>query len=73
MLRHEHRAQLSPSSRQSGNCPQQVPVVTSMLPDVRHYRQWISIFPAVARQAKSLIADADLILDLPDSPNACFP
>jgi len=44
-----------------------------MLPNVWHYRQWISIFPAVARQAKSLIADADLTLDLPDSPNACFP
>jgi len=44
-----------------------------MLPDVRYYRQWISIFPAVARQAKSRIADADLILDLPASPNACFP
>jgi hypothetical protein len=46
-------------------------VVASML-DVRHYRQRISIFPAVARQAKSMIAEADLILDLPDSPNACF-
>jgi hypothetical protein len=32
-----------------------------------------SIFPAVTRQAKSLIAEADLILDLPDSRNACFP
>jgi hypothetical protein len=40
---------------------------------MQHYRQWISIFPAVARQAKSRIADADPILDLPDSPNACFP
>jgi len=38
-----------------------------------HYRQWISIFPAVTRQTKSLIAEADLILDPADSRNACFP
>ena len=62
-----------PYGRQSGNCPERLPVVTSMLPDVRHYRQMDFDFSAVARQAKSLIADADLILDLPDSPNACFP